>query len=115
MRGLTTIQLNDVLMGNAVTNKSYIGAFPGCVIPSVKSKRYSFITNTDPHHKSGEHWNAWVVHGEKIVFFDSFGRDPTDSSFPETYKELLNLSVKLSIYNKHHIFRYSIYTHINLE
>ena len=36
MRGLTTIQLNDVLMGNAVTNKSYIGAFPGCVIPSVK-------------------------------------------------------------------------------
>ena len=84
MRGLTTIQLIDVLMGNAVTNKSYIGAFPGCVIPSVKSKRYSFITNTDPHHKSGEHWNAWVVHGEKIVFFDSFGRDPTDSSIPET-------------------------------
>jgi hypothetical protein len=90
MKALTTIQLNDVLMKNPVTNKSYIGTFPGCVIPTAKSKRYSFITNTDLHHQRGEHWNAWVVHGEKILFFDSFGRDPRDSTFPEIYKELLN-------------------------
>ena len=90
MKALTTIQLNDLLMKNPVTNKSYIGTFPGCVIPTVKSKRYSFITNTDLHHQRGEHWNAWKVHGEKILFFDSFGRDPRDSVFPNIYKELLN-------------------------
>ena len=26
----------------------------------------------------------------KVLFFDSFGRDPRDSTFPEIYKELLN-------------------------
>ena len=90
MKALTTLQLNNALMKNPVTKKSYIGTFPGCLIPSIKSKRYSFITNTDLHHEHGEHWNAWVVHGDKILFFDSFGRDPRDPSFPEIYKDVVN-------------------------
>ena len=90
MKPLTTIQLNNVLMNNPVTKKYYIGTFPGCVIPAVKSKKYSFITNTDLHDQQGEHWNAWMVQGQKVLFFDSFGRDPSDSTFPEIYKELLN-------------------------
>ena len=90
MKPLTTIQLNDVLMNNPVTKKHYIGTFPGCVIPAVKSKKYSFITNTDLHDQRGEHWNAWMVQGQKVLFFDSFGRDPSDSTFPGIYKELLN-------------------------
>ena len=109
MRGLTTVQLNDVLMRNAVTNKSYIGAFPGCVKPWVKSKKYSFITNTHLHHKSGEHWNAWVVHGEKILFFDSFGRDPRDSSFPDIYRELLN-GFKFFKYSKTQVQNFTSFT-----
>ena len=90
MKALTTLQLNNVLMKNPVTKRNYIGTFPGCLIPSIKSKRYSFITNTDLHHEHGEHWNAWVVHGDKILFFDSFGRDPRDPSFPEIYKDVVN-------------------------
>ena len=90
MKALTTLQLNNVLMKNPVTRKSYIGTFPGCLIPSIKSKRYSFITNTDLHHEHGEHWNAWVVHGDKILFFDSFGRDPRDPSFPVFYMDVVN-------------------------
>ena len=90
MKALTTLQLNNVLMKNPVTKKIYIRTFPGCLIPSIKSKRYSFITNTDLHHEHGEHWNAWVVHGDKILFFDSFGRDPRDPSFPEIYKDVVN-------------------------
>ena len=90
MKALTTLQLNNVLMKNPVTKKSYIGTFPGCLIPSIKSKRYSFITNTDLHHEHGEHWNAWVVDGDRILFFDSFGRDPRDFSFPEIYKDVVN-------------------------
>ena len=90
MKPLTTIQLNEVLMNNPVTKKYYIDTFPGCVIPAVKSKKYSFITNTDLHDQRGEHWNAWMVQGQKVLFFDSFGRDPSNSIFPEIYKELLN-------------------------
>ena len=90
MKPLTTLQLNEVLMNNPVTKKYYIGTFPGCVIPAVKSKKYSFITNTDLHDQRGEHWNAWMVQGQKVLFFDSFGRDPSDSTFPGIYKELLN-------------------------
>ena len=90
MKPLTTIQLNDVLMNNPVTKKYYIGTFPGCVIPAVKAKKYSFITNTDLHDQRGEHWNAWMVQGHKVLFFDSFGRDPSDSTFPEIYKQFLN-------------------------
>ena len=67
MKALSTIQLNDILMKNPVTKKGYIGTFPGCVIPSTKSKGYSFITNTDLHHDRGEHWNAWVVCENKVL------------------------------------------------
>ena len=31
-----------------------------------------------------------MVQGQKVLFFDSFGRDLSDSTFPEIYKELLN-------------------------
>lgn len=89
MKALTTIQLNDVLKENPVTKKYYIGTFPGCIIPSSKAKRYSFITNTDLHQDTGEHWNAWMAHQNKVIFFDSFGRDPRDPSFPKTYKDIL--------------------------
>ena len=88
MKALTTIELNNILMKNPVTKKSFIGTFPGCVIPSIKSRGYSSITNTELHHEHGEHWNAWVVDGDRILFFDSFGRDPRESSFPEIYKSI---------------------------
>ena len=90
MKALTTVELNNILMKNPVTKKSFIGTFPGCVIPSIKSRRYSFITNTELHHEHGEHWNAWVVRENKVLFFDSFGRDPRDPSFPKIYKDILH-------------------------
>ena len=89
MKPLTTLQLNKILMNNPATKKMFVGTFPGCVLPSTKAKQYSFITNTDLHHQSGEHWNAWMVKGNHIIFFDSFGRDPRDTSFPDNYKDIL--------------------------
>ena len=89
MKALTTLQLNKRLKKNPVTKKMFIGTFPGCVLPSTNAKQYSFITNTDLHHQSGEHWNAWMVKGKRIIFFDSFGRDPRDTSFPDNYKYIV--------------------------
>ena len=90
MKALTTFKLNSILKKNPVTKKNFIGTFPGCVLPSKNTKQYSFITNTDLHHQSGEHWNAWVVKENNIIFFDSFGRDPRDTSFPNNYKNIVD-------------------------
>ena len=109
MKALTTVELNNILMKNPVTKKSFIGTFPGCVIPSIKSRRYSFITNTELHHEHGEHWNAWVVDGDRILFFDSFGRDPRDSSFPEIYKDILN-QFEIFKYTKTQIQNFATFT-----
>ena len=46
MKALTTVELNNILMKNPVTKKSFIGAFPGCVIPSIKSRFFeNFVEN----------------------------------------------------------------------
>ena len=79
MKALTTLKLNNILTNIPVTKKTFIGTFPGCILPSTNAKQYSFITNTDLHNQSGEHWNAWMVKGKHIIFFDSFGRDPRDN------------------------------------
>ena len=88
MKALTTFKLNSGLKKNHATKKNFIGTFPGCVLPSKNTKHYSFITNTDLHRQSGEHWNAWVVKENNIIFSDSFGRDPRHTSFPNNYKTL---------------------------
>ena len=73
MKALTTEKLDSILKENAVTKINYLGTFPGCVLPLTKVKQYSFITNTELHHENGEHWNAWVADGSKVIFFDILG------------------------------------------
>ena len=104
MKALTTQTLNKILLKNPVTKKNFIGTFPGCISPSKDAKQYSFITNTDLHHQSGEHWNAWIVKDE-IVFFDSFG----DISFPDNYKNIVEQFSSLE-YSKDQIKSFSSVT-----
>ena len=85
---LSTNQLNTILEDNNVTKKSYIGTFPSCMYPPSSKKIYSFITNTDDHHSTGTHWNAWYVKNGTLTFFDSFGRDYNHQHFPQYYKEI---------------------------
>ena len=89
MRGLNTREINGILQNNAVTRRSFLGTYPACMKPKTKRSFYTFITNSDEHHKAGEHWNAWVVNGDMIIFFDSFSRDPRDDHFPFHYRQLI--------------------------
>ena len=89
MKGLSTQELDAVLKSNAVTKKSFLGTFPACMIPKTRRTFYSFITNSEEHDESGEHWNAWIVERTTLTFFDSFSRDPTDPQFPEHYREII--------------------------
>ncbi len=86
---LNTTELDQTLKNSSVTKGSYLGAYPSCTKPKTKKKMYSFISNTGEHHETGQHWCAWVVIGNKISFFDSFGREPWDSTFPTHFQEIV--------------------------
>ena len=87
---LTTYDLDTLLKRTSVTRGKYLGAFPSCVIPRTNRKMYAFISNTDEHDNSGEHWCAWVVKDKTIIFFDSFGREPWHSSLPIHFQGIVN-------------------------
>ena len=89
MRALSNIDLDMILKRDHVTKKGYLGAFPACEIPISKKKRYFFITNTELHDEPGTHWTAWMVEGDKIDFFDSFGRSPNNKQFPYEFKKFI--------------------------
>ena len=88
-RGLTTNEIDSMLKGNTVTRNHYIGTFPSCFIPNSDKNIYCFITNTDDHDGSGQHWNSWFVRGERITFFDSFGRKYDNENFPKHYLDIV--------------------------
>ncbi len=73
---MNTLDLNDALFNNTVTKRFFLGTYPACIIPETNKKFYTFITNTENHNESGEHWNAWVVDNGDVTFFDSYGRSP---------------------------------------
>ena len=89
MKSLTTLELGELLKNNAVTKKYFLGTFPACMSPLTTRKKYSFLTNTDEHNKGGIHWCAWMVDGDEITFFDSFGRHPKDPAFPRNFSEIM--------------------------
>ena len=89
MSALSNIDLDRILKRDHVTKKGYLGAYPACEIPISKKTRYFFITNTDRHDKPGKHWTAWMVEGDKVEFFDSFGRSPNNKQFPYEFKDFI--------------------------
>lgn len=87
---METDELNMILFGNSATNRYFIGTLPSCEIPPAKVTTYCFITNTDVHDKPGQHWNGWFIRDGTLSFFDSFGRDPRDTtSFPRYYQDFV--------------------------
>ena len=89
MKALTTLEIDRILKQNPVTRNNFIGTFPACIIPNVKKQMYSFVSNTHAHDRPGEHWNSWVINGETVIFFDSFGRNVYDPMLPEYYRDFV--------------------------
>ena len=63
------------------------GVWPCNRIPELRENS-SFIINTDPENKPGEHWVAIFIEGKKLFFFDSFGRRIDEFSNP--FKSIMN-------------------------
>ena len=66
------------------------GTFPCDVIPIITEPDYSIIVNTDNSSSPGSHWTVITFKGDNVYYFDSFGRNYDNKSFPEDYT--LNLS-----------------------
>ena len=90
MKSLTTRDLDRILNSNPVTGRYFLGTFPSCMSPRTNLKKYSFLSNTENHEYGGEHWCGWMVNEDKITFFDSFGRHPSDPTFPADFMDNVN-------------------------
>ena len=84
---MNTLDLNKTLRGNPVTKRFFLGTFPACITPETNKKFYTFITNTENHDESGEHWNAWVVDNDNTMFFDSYGQSPHMLNYHDIVKK----------------------------
>ena len=105
MSALNNTELDGVMEQNNVTRKLYMGSFPACIFPKPKSRRYFFIKNTDQHDEPGTHWTAWLVDGDNIEFFDSFGRSPTNKHFPKQFRDYVK--GKSVLYSTFRVQKYS--------
>ncbi len=83
---MNTQEVNTRLFQNPVTRRHFLGTYPSCMIPETSKKFYTFITNTQNHDESGEHWNGWVVDRSNVTFFDSFGRSPHSLGYNDIVK-----------------------------
>ena len=78
----------DAILASGVTRELYRGTFPSDIDFHFQAP-YCCITNVDSHNGKGSHWNAWFVTKDIIFFFDSFGRRPTDATFPPCYRRFV--------------------------
>lgn len=69
--------------------QDFIGAFPCDRVPRGLKKDFSMVLNTDNHNKDGQHWVCVHVNSDSWIFYDTFGRSPTDISFPKDFRRVL--------------------------
>ena len=73
---LNTDDLNKQARNDATLKKYYLGCFPADIKPNVRDK-CCWIWNVDEQDKSGTHWVGVIKDNDTIIFFDSYGKDPT--------------------------------------
>src|SRR5690242_17440523 len=66
-------QINSIMH---CVRKDFLGTFAIDKIPKNMNSPYSFIANTDPSDKPGQHWVAVRTYRNEISYFDSYGLAP---------------------------------------
>ena len=85
MNSLNTLQIDKKLENI----HGFLGAFPYDELPKSRRKLFSLVVNTSSSHEPGDHWLALVYRNNAYYFLDSYGRDITDMTFPEEFKEAI--------------------------
>ena len=74
---LTTNEIDEILRSDSFSKLNFVGVFPRDQLPTINKYPASFVLNTDPSYKVGEHWLGFYFDfHRKCFFFDSFGHDP---------------------------------------
>jgi hypothetical protein len=75
---MTTEQIKEILRSDSYSKLNFLGVFPRDHLPVITVYPVSFVLNTDPSYKEGEHWlGIYFDRKRKCYFFDSFGYEPT--------------------------------------
>lgn len=78
---MDTTQIN-----NTITAAGFLGAFPYDELPTKpNTDSYSLVINTDSSHEPGNHWLVLLCKNNHYYFFDSFGRQFDDETFPTAF------------------------------
>lgn len=72
---LTTSDLNKIAKNNEITKPYYLGTFAANLFPENITENCCWIWNTDELSKDGQHWLGFWKHGNKVLYFDSYGKD----------------------------------------
>jgi hypothetical protein len=73
---LNTDDLNKQARNDETVKKYYLGCFPADIKPDVRDE-CCWIWNVDEQDKSGTHWVGVIKDNDIIIFFDSYGKNPT--------------------------------------
>ena len=72
-----TYQLKRALKNHPKTRSVYGGVFARDKLPvKPPTKETSYIVNTHPSSKPGQHWVAFFITEDTVYFFDSYGIPP---------------------------------------
>jgi hypothetical protein len=72
-------------------SKGFKGVFASNELDRIKvekGKPLSFVMNIDPDTKSGSHWVACAIDKNSIMYYDSFGNDPSEN-FMKSLKKIV--------------------------
>ena len=98
---MMTHQINDILRKDPVSKLNFIGVFPRDQLPEIVVYPVSFVLNTDPSYREGEHWLGFYFDKrKKCYFFDSFGNEPVYFGLDQYIKKYSSSS---SEFNKNQI------------
>lgn len=67
--------------------QDFVGAAPSDISTASLKEPYSIVMNTENHLEGGDHWVAMRVDSQTFMFLDSFGREPSDMSFPNDFRQ----------------------------
>jgi len=71
-------QILKALQFHPQTKSTFGGVFARNKVPTIpKGKCISFVVNTDPSSKPGEHWVAFFITPSEVYYFDPYGIPPT--------------------------------------
>ena len=77
---MDNLTLAEKLSKSSVTNKHFGGVFASDKIPMPPGVPVSFVVNTDPADKPGQHWlGLYVKSPSHIYYFDSYSFPPNEN------------------------------------